>query len=216
MNSHTPEAGHYNYSYLGEDFCRLFSYQHQLNTLKVPAPASVLLIGKGDGFVSATLADMGYSIDTLDVADDLGPSHVGDVRAMPFEDGSYDIVFCCQVLEHIPFSDVPKAVGEISRIARKQIIISVPDQRRFLSFDLKVFRFRFTGQLSIPRFRPTPIPEQRYKEMGHFWEVGYRDYPGNKVITALTPEGWNRDVQRVIGMPWHLFICLDRKSAVAS
>jgi len=43
----------------------------------------------------------------------------------PFETGAFASVFCSEVLEHIP--DFQAAVREIARLARDQVIITVPD-----------------------------------------------------------------------------------------
>ena len=37
-------------------------------------------------------------------------------ESLPFPDGSYDVVFCCDVLEHV--RDLPKVVSEISRVLK--------------------------------------------------------------------------------------------------
>ncbi len=205
MNSIIPGATHYRSSYLGADFSRLSSYREQLRCLQVPPPASVLVIGKGDGLVVSTISDMGYLVDTLDISSELDPTHVGDVRSLPFDDNSYDVVMCCQVLEHIPFVEVSEAVAEISRVARKQTIISVPDQRRYMGLEASLFRFKMNLQFSLPRLLPKTIPEARFSEMGHYWEVGYKGFPAKKVIKTITNGGKKR-VFRVHNMPWHLFI----------
>lgn len=53
----------------------------------------------------------------------------GNIENLPFPDKSFDIVTCCHTLEHV--LDLKKAVSEIKRIARKQVIVVVPKQRYF-------------------------------------------------------------------------------------
>lgn len=50
--------------------------------------------------------------------------HIADACALPFEDESYDWVFCSQVLEHT--TDVPKAISELCRVSRYGLYISIP------------------------------------------------------------------------------------------
>jgi SAM-dependent methyltransferase len=49
-----------------------------------------------------------------------------DIKHLPFNDESFDIVICSEVLEHIP--DHEKAIGEITRVLKSSsnLIISVP------------------------------------------------------------------------------------------
>jgi SAM-dependent methyltransferase len=49
-------------------------------------------------------------------------------RALPFEDGAVDIAIANAVLEHVPPDDHRAFVEELSRVARKWALISVPDR----------------------------------------------------------------------------------------
>ncbi|HOO44988.1 MAG TPA: class I SAM-dependent methyltransferase [Deltaproteobacteria bacterium] len=49
-----------------------------------------------------------------------------DITRLPFADGSFDVVICSEVLEHIP--DHKKAIQEITRVLKpgKSLVVSVP------------------------------------------------------------------------------------------
>lgn len=47
-----------------------------------------------------------------------------DVQQLTFADKTFDIVLCQQVLEHVP--DPVKAINELQRVCRRQLIITVP------------------------------------------------------------------------------------------
>jgi SAM-dependent methyltransferase len=51
---------------------------------------------------------------------------VSDITKLPFKDGSFDVVICSEVLEHIP--DHRKAISEIIRVCKpgKSLVVSVP------------------------------------------------------------------------------------------
>jgi SAM-dependent methyltransferase len=51
---------------------------------------------------------------------------VSDIRCLPFEDASFDLVICSEVLEHIP--DDESAVAEIIRVLKpnRLLVVSVP------------------------------------------------------------------------------------------
>ncbi len=53
----------------------------------------------------------------------------GVIENLPFADNSFDIVTCHHTIEHI--RDIKKAIQELKRVARKQIIIVTPKQRYY-------------------------------------------------------------------------------------
>ncbi len=55
-----------------------------------------------------------------------------DIQNLSFQSKSFDIVLCQQVLEHIP--NPVKAISELKRVAKKQLIISVPYEPFFTLF----------------------------------------------------------------------------------
>ena len=52
--------------------------------------------------------------------------HVADALALPFPDGSFDTVLLPDVLEHLPFEDVNKAVIEATRVSRGRVLVTLP------------------------------------------------------------------------------------------
>lgn len=53
----------------------------------------------------------------------------GSIYRLPFEDQAFDIVTCHHTIEHLP--DLEKAISELKRVARKQLIIVTPRQRYY-------------------------------------------------------------------------------------
>lgn len=91
--------------------------------------ASVLDVGARDGHFSRLLTEHFPSVTALDLTqpsfDDPRITCVaGDATQLQFPTGSFDCVFCAEVLEHIPA--VQDACREIARVARHEIIIGVP------------------------------------------------------------------------------------------
>src|SRR5690606_18639469 len=54
---------------------------------------------------------------------------VGDIYNIPFDDDSFDVVGCFEVLEHL--HDAPRALAELARVARKSVVMSVPHEPFF-------------------------------------------------------------------------------------
>ena len=47
------------------------------------------------------------------------------IQNLPFEAESYDLVYCTDVLEHIPEQDIEVSIRELVRVAKKYIYVSV-------------------------------------------------------------------------------------------
>ena len=91
----------------------------------------ILEIGCGVGFLSrefnSNYTGVDYSKDIVDKHLSLFPSHdiqVANADSLPFEDNSYDIVFCCGVFQYLPnesFAD--SVINEMIRISRKSVLL---------------------------------------------------------------------------------------------
>ncbi|MEM6971896.1 MAG: bifunctional 2-polyprenyl-6-hydroxyphenol methylase/3-demethylubiquinol 3-O-methyltransferase UbiG [Pseudomonadota bacterium] len=94
------------------------------------AGKAVLDLGCGGGFLAEALADKGAEVSGIDPAAkaiDSAKAHaaergldirydVGVGEALPYEDDSFDIVVCVDVLEHV--ESVPGTLAEIARVLR--------------------------------------------------------------------------------------------------
>lgn len=47
-----------------------------------------------------------------------------DARRLPFADASVDLVICSQVLHHFEDAEIPAVLAELSRVARRHVIVS--------------------------------------------------------------------------------------------
>ena len=102
-------------------------------------PTSVLDVGCGEGIVTERLAHNLASAKVLGVD---AESHLkdewqarsapnlsfatGSAYDLPFEDGSFDLVCCIEVLEHL---ERPRdALAEMNRVASRALLLSVPNE----------------------------------------------------------------------------------------
>jgi ubiquinone/menaquinone biosynthesis C-methylase UbiE len=53
---------------------------------------------------------------------------LGDVTNLPFENNSFDCVSCLEVIEHLPIPAFREALSELTRVANKYVLLSVPYQ----------------------------------------------------------------------------------------
>lgn len=97
----------------------------------------VLDVGAGHGMLVALLHALGHecvAVDCVDASaryprvyrDRAIPFHVCNIEVdpLPFPDGSFDAVVCCQVLEHFSHSHLP-AVREMRRVLREDGLLEV-------------------------------------------------------------------------------------------
>jgi len=88
-------------------------------------------IGCGNGVITNELAKT-WDTTGLDFSEEAlkrltCPAVLASVTQIPFSDRSYDFVLCSEVLEHLDKIDLQKAISEMSRIAKKYLLITVPN-----------------------------------------------------------------------------------------
>ncbi len=54
------------------------------------------------------------------------------ILGLPFADDSVDLVLCAEVLEHLPPADVRRACAELYRVARRHVLVTVPNREQLL------------------------------------------------------------------------------------
>jgi ubiquinone/menaquinone biosynthesis C-methylase UbiE len=108
--------------------------RENINLLK---NSTLLDVGCGNGFFTYHLAKF-YDVTGLDFSKrmlKINPHRKlvhGDVENLPFDNNSFDVVFCSDLLHHLKTPE--KAVKEMKRVAKKYIIISEPNRNNPLSF----------------------------------------------------------------------------------
>lgn len=105
---------------------------HRLRAVVKYAGASILDVGCSSGGYVGLLQERGYDAVGLDLLADPkwlqvgAPSYVtGDALALPFTSAAFDTVIAFETLEHLPQPEL--ALAEIHRVARKNVVLSVPD-----------------------------------------------------------------------------------------
>lgn len=162
---------------------RWCSYWHQIDELAKLKPATILEVGVGAGFFSRLGQYLGFHIETVDVAEDLMPDHLGSVTDLPFSEDQFDMSCAFQVLEHLPWSDFPQALSEMARVSRKYIVLSLPEflpPRWSYSFHVpkvgtKSFSFK-------KPFYKVPVHEF---DGEHYWEIGKSDFPLERIESVI-------------------------------
>jgi 2-polyprenyl-6-hydroxyphenyl methylase / 3-demethylubiquinone-9 3-methyltransferase len=95
-----------------------------------PSEARALDVGCGGGLLAEEFARLGCRVTGVDPSErslETARAHAADARldieyrkgvgeALPFEAAAFDVVYCCDVLEHV--ESVPTVVAEIGRVLR--------------------------------------------------------------------------------------------------
>jgi SAM-dependent methyltransferase len=86
----------------------------------------ILEIGPGNNDLSNYLKYRDYKLTTCDINSEYGPDVVGDILELPFKDKQFEIITAFQVIEHINWKDIERALKEMKRVSKEWVIISVP------------------------------------------------------------------------------------------
>jgi len=149
--------------------------------LPLGTPSSILEIGCNIGvnlraLAGITAAELGAVEPNARaraqvVADGVLPPsriHEASVTALPFADGAFDLAFTSGVLIHVPPNDLPAAIDEIVRVAKRYIVCAEyfatnPEQRTYRGEEGLLFKRDFGG-LYLDRH-----PELKLLDHGFFW-----------------------------------------------
>jgi len=148
---------------------RLLSYLEQWKY--VNDGDAVLEVGGGAGLFGDMVRKIGtYKSTDIDVEN--SPDYccdISDTSACEVLPKQTDVVHCCQVLEHMPFEQTRLALGNVFRLEAKQVVISIPDNRRYIEVRVKIPKLYFHRFIEIPKSgREVNITNNHE----HHWEVG--------------------------------------------
>ena len=100
----------------------------EIANLKLARSAFVLDAGCGPGFLSRDLLDLGYRVLSMDLSEGMireARNNIGaeraslsraSIEALPYADGTFDLVCCCGVIEYLP--DYETAAREFFRVLK--------------------------------------------------------------------------------------------------
>ncbi|MDD5589691.1 MAG: class I SAM-dependent methyltransferase [Candidatus Portnoybacteria bacterium] len=120
-----------------------------------PSPTMTLLdVGCGNGYFTCHLAKF-FDVTGLDFSPVMLQKNPhkklvqGDANVLPFGDKSFDVVFCSDLLHHLP--DPEKAVKEMTRVAKNFVAISEPNRNNPLMFLFGLLKKEERGSLKFTK-----------------------------------------------------------------
>lgn len=95
---------------------------------------SILEVGCGNGAIVNRLQEQaeGRRIVGIDISETAlkyvkSEKYIGNINSIPFDDNSFDCVIVSEVIEHLTVSDFQVGLRELQRVAKRFILISVPN-----------------------------------------------------------------------------------------
>lgn len=160
---------------------------HGLNT--------VLDVGARDGFISKRLTQHVKHVTAVDlelpVIDHPRITCVkGNAAALEFEGDSFDLVFCAEVLEHIPDKSLAAACAEIARVSRRHVLIGVPYRQ-----DLRLWRTQCNGCKGInpPWGHVNAFDESRLRTLFPGLGITRQSFVGTAELGTNAVSAWLMD-----------------------
>lgn len=200
-------SDHYNFSgYVRKR--RWSSIWHQLAEVVAIGPQNVLEVGPGPGVFKAVGELFIPVIRTIDLDSALVPDYVASANAMPFREGTFDVVCAFQVLEHAPYESTLRMFSEMARVAKKALVISLPDARPLMPFS---FNLPLKGDVKVLLPKPWMGPRRHVFDGQHFWELNKKGFVTSKVVRDLEGVSERRLVKRfrVPENPYHHFFVFE-------
>jgi SAM-dependent methyltransferase len=176
-----------------------------LLSLLPPAPGRVLDIGARHGYITQRLAERSTHVSALDlerpqIDDPRITCLQADATAMPFADNSFDLVFCAEVLEHIPSPALDSACAEMARVARRWVLIGVPYRQ-----DIRLWRTTCgaCGGVNPPWAHVNSFDEQRLAGLFPGWAVERQSLVG---VAEAGTNALSAALMNLAGNPWGTYI----------
>ena len=135
-------------------------WEHLQRRLDLSSVTSALDVGSGNGF-STMYAPPHIDVVATDGSWRMLSRHPGkerviaDATALPFPSGSFDLVFCWELLHHVP--EPWRALSEMARVSRRYVLFFEPNPLNFAQF---LFSIVDTEHRWVLRFSPSYVANQ--------------------------------------------------------
>lgn len=205
------QNGYYKENY--DDLQRFISYYYQTHLAIRLNPKSILEIGIGNKTTINYLKNYGFKVTSCDFDESLNPDICSDIRDLVIQNNSFDLVIACEVLEHIPWHEVEKALSELHRVSSKYVLLSIPYFS--LNFEMAIILPMLNTLFKknvIDVFFRIPYLIKKYNKIDqHYWEIGRSGTLLRSVRKKIKLYFTIKEEIRPVLNPKHLFFVLEKK-----
>ncbi|MBS9778878.1 MAG: hypothetical protein KGV58_01050 [Campylobacteraceae bacterium] len=186
---------------LSEQIVLIYKY-----TKKIKNPILVE-IGKGNGFVSDFFKKAGFDFLTFDINKNLNPDIEGNILAFSnIVTCKPDIVVACEILEHMPFEVFEYALEQISKVARKYVIITLPEFKKFFGANFQI-KLPKKDVFSFPLH--VKVRGDKILGSGHFWEIDFDEQSKRENVENVMKKYFQIEDKGSFGVaPYHNYYVL--------
>ena len=163
----------------GLDMVTWLRHYHVVRDLLASGPECVLEIGSGDGVVRRCVQPFVPAYSVFDINARLEPDYVGDLKVGDASlTGRFDAVVATEVMEHLPFADLPACLSNLSGWLKPggRAFVSLPHRKSsvaVLSPRQKLRTWRFpNGLLSLSEAYNRFVRGRIWIDPNHCWEIG--------------------------------------------
>ncbi|MBK8985791.1 MAG: methyltransferase domain-containing protein [Chloroflexi bacterium] len=191
---------------------QLWSFTEQIYHISQFKPQRLIEVGVGNGFVSGFFKTMGIHVKTFDINPNLFPDIVAPLHDLSdfVHSNEFDLISCCEVLEHIPFEEFENLIGQFSTLSER-LFLTLPVHSKYIGFG---------GLIRLPKFLRwvgiwlrLPMKSRQLFD-SHFWEIDYDDKTSKKEILGLLNKYyWKVETGLFKANPYHrYFSCSESRN----
>ncbi|MDP1901630.1 MAG: class I SAM-dependent methyltransferase [Rubrivivax sp.] len=191
----------------GVDFYTWTRHFHVLRDLCELETGDVLEVGTGDGVVRRCLQPLVRSYTVVDVNAQLQPDVLADLREpQPALAGRFDAVVATEVLEHIPFADLPLCLTHLHAFLRPggRLYLTLPHRKGHMLVvtpGQRLWKWRFpVGLTSLSEAWNRFVRRRIWIDPHHCWEIGDGRVRRADVQSRLEAAGFQ--TQRFAELPY--------------
>lgn len=179
----------------------------QLDEISRLTPNSVLEIGPGLGVLKTLGSLYDLNVTTVDNNPELNADYIGSIDSLPFVTESFDLVCAFQVLEHLPFSNLPASLRELSRVTSRWVLMSLPNAQITWRYCLYLPKL---GEVKAMIQRPGWNAKEHTYDGEHYWEINKKGYPLKKIEALISEHFKLLKSWRTWENPYHHFFLLEK------
>ncbi len=161
------------------DFYTWTRHFHVLRDLGAQESGDLLEVGTGDGVVRRCLLPLVRSYTVVDINPQLKPDVLADLRQpQPALVGRFDAVVCTEVLEHIPFDELPLCLRQLRSFLRPggRLYLTLPHRKGHMLVVTprqRLLKWRFpVGLTSLSEAWNRFVRRRIWIDPHHCWEIG--------------------------------------------